>query len=179
MRHPTAIIDTSAKIPASCTIGPYCVIGAEVELGEDCELISHVTIHGPTKIGSHNRFFPFCAVGIEPQDVSYRGEKTRLEMGDHNVIRECVTINRGTVKGGGVTRVGSHTRSMAYASVGLERRGFTKERIKKIHHAFRVLLNSKLNTTQALEKLKSEGDHGDDVAMLVRFIEESERGVIK
>jgi UDP-N-acetylglucosamine acyltransferase len=226
-------------------------------MGEDCELISHVVLHGPTKIGSHNRFFPFCSIGIEPQDVSYRGEKTRLEMGNHNVIRECVTINRGTVKGGGVTRVGSHTLLMAYAhvghdtvvgdsamlvngatvaghviiqewavvgalccvhqfvrigahsyvgggtvitqdvlpfakvsvpresrsyglnSVGLERRGFSKERIKKIHHAFRVLLNSKLNTTQALEKLKCEVDQGDDVAMLLRFIEESERGIIK
>jgi UDP-N-acetylglucosamine acyltransferase len=257
MRHPTAIIDPGAKIPASCSIGPYCVIGAEVELGEDCELISHVTIHGPTRIGSHNRFFPYCAIGIEPQDVSYRGEKTRLQMGDHNIIRECVTINRGTVKGGGITRVGSHTLLMAYAhvghdtvvgdramlvncatvaghvtieewavigalccvhqfvrigahsyigggtvitqdvlpfakvsapretrsyglnSVGLERRGFSKERIQKIHHAFRVLLNSKLNTSQAVEKLKSEGDHGEDVAMLLRFIKESERGVIK
>jgi len=64
-------------------------------------------------------------------------------------------------------------------AIGLERRGFSKERIRKIHHAFRLLLNSKLNTTQALEKLKSEGDHGEDVAMLVRFIEESQRGVIK
>src|SRR5262249_62304047 len=118
MRHPTAIIDPRAKIPASCSIGPYCVIGAEVELGENCQLISPVTIHGPTKIGSHNRLFPYCAIGIEPQDVSYQGEKTRLEMGDHNVIRECVTINRGTVKGGGVTRVGSHTLLMAYAHVG-------------------------------------------------------------
>jgi len=257
MRHPTAIIDPNAKIPASCTIGPYCVVGPDVELGESCELISHVTIHGPTKAGSHNRFFPYCAVGIEPQDVSYAGEKTRLEIGDHNVFRECVTINRGTVKGGGVTRVGSHTLLMAYAhvghdtvigdramlvngatvaghviveewavvgalccvhqfvrigahsyigggtvitqdvlpfakvsapretrsyglnSVGLERRGFSKERIKKIHHAFRVLLNSKLNTSQALEKIASEGDQGEDVAMLLRFIEESERGVIK
>ena len=257
MRHPTAIIDPNTKIPASCTIGPYCVIGPEVELGENCELISHVTIHGPTKAGSNNRFFPFCAIGIEPQDVSYAGEKTRLEVGDHNVIRECVTINRGTVKGGGVTRVGSHTLIMAYAhvghdtvvgdramlvngatvaghviveewavvgalccvhqfvrigahsyigggtvitqdvlpfakvsapretrsyglnSVGLERRGFSKERIKKIHHAFRVLLNSKLNTSQALEKISSEGDQGEDVAMLLRFIKASERGVIK
>jgi UDP-N-acetylglucosamine acyltransferase len=253
----TATVDPQAKVPASCSIGPYCVIGAEVELGEDCELISHVAIHGPTRIGSHNRFFPFCAVGGEPQDVTYAGEKTRLEMGDHNVVREYATINRGTVKGGGVTRVGSHTLIMAYAhighdsvvdnramlvngatlaghviveewavvgalccvhqftrigahayigggtvvtkdvlpfakvaaprevrtfglnAVGLERRGFSKERIHAIHHAFRVLLNSKLNTTQALEKLKAEGDQGEDVAMLIRFIEESERGVVK
>lgn len=257
MPHPTAIVDPTAKIPASCSIGPYCAIGADVELGEHCELMSHVTIHGPAKIGSHNRFFPFCAIGGEPQDLSFRGEKTRLEIGDHNVIREFVTVNRGTLKGGGVTRLGSHTLLMAYAhvahdnflgdhvimanaatlaghvtieewavvgafsavhqfarvgahayigggtivtkdvlpfakvvapreartyglnAVGLERRGFSKERIQKIHHAFRVLLNSKLNTTQALEKLKSEGEQGEDVAMLLRFIEESERGVVK
>src|SRR5262249_16161877 len=118
MRHPTAIIDPGAKIPDSCSIGPYCVIGAEVELGDNCELISDVTINGQRQMGADSRFFPYCAVGIEPQDVTYRGEKTRLEMGDHNVIRECVTINRGTVKGGGVTRVGSHTLLMAYAHVG-------------------------------------------------------------
>jgi UDP-N-acetylglucosamine acyltransferase len=257
MIAPTATVDTQAKVPASSSIGPYCVIGAEVELGEDCELISHVVIDGPAKIGSRNRFFPFCAVGGEPQDVTYGGEKTRLEMGDHNVVREYATINRGTVKGGGVTRVGSHTLIMTSAhighdcaigdhtmlinlatlaghvtveewavvgalcsvhqfvrigahayigggtvvtkdvapfakvsapreartfglnAVGLERRGFSRERIRRIHHAFRVLLSSKLNTTQALEKLKAEGDQGEDVAMLIRFIEESERGVIK
>jgi UDP-N-acetylglucosamine acyltransferase len=256
MPHPTAIIDPSAKVPASCSVGPYCVIGAGVELGEHCELISHVSIQGPSRIGSHNRFFPFCSIGAEPQDVSFRGEETWLEIGDHNVIRESVTLNRGTAKGGGVTRVGSHTLIMAYShvghdtvigdhamlvngatlaghvnieewavvgalccvhqfvrigahsyigggtvitqdvlpfakvsapretrayglnSVGLERRGFSKERIQKIHHAFRVLLSSKLNTSQALEKLKAEGDHGEDVAMLMRFIETSERGVI-
>ncbi len=257
MIHPTANVDPAAKVPASCSIGPYCVIGPEVELGENCELIAHVTIYGPARIGSHNRFFPFSAIGGEPQDVTYKGEKTRLEIGDHNVFRECVTVNRGTVKGGGVTRVGSHTLMLAYAhvghdcrvgdhamlvnaatlaghatveewavigalsavhqfcrvgahayvgggtmvtkdvlpfakavsprdartfglnAVGLERRGFSKERVQKIHHAFRVLFNSNLNTTQALEKLKAEGDPGDDVAMLIRFIEESERGVIK
>jgi UDP-N-acetylglucosamine acyltransferase len=232
-------------------------VGADVELGENCELISHVVIHGPAKIGANNRFFPFCAIGGEPQDISYKGEKTRLEMGDNNVVRECVTLNRGTVKGGGVTRVGSHTLIMAYShvghdsvvgdhamlvngatlaghvtveewavvgalcpvhqfvrigahsyigggttitqdvlpfskcvqprevkvfgtnSVGLERRGFSKERITRIQHAFRVLVNCKLNTTQALEKLKAEGEQGEDVAMLIRFIEQSERGVIK
>ena len=103
--HPTAIIDPRAKVPASCKVGPYCVIGAEVELGENCRLLSHVTIEGPTKIGSHNSFFPYGAIGMAPQDITYKGEPTQLEIGDHNEIREYVTINRGTVKGGGVTRV--------------------------------------------------------------------------
>ena len=257
MIHPTAIIDPTARVPASCSVGPYCVVGAEVELGENCELMAHVVIHGPAKIGDHNRFFPFCAIGIEPQDLTYKGEKTGVEIGDHNVVREYVTINRGTAKGGGTTKVGNNTLLMAYShighdsvigdramlvngatlaghvtveewavvgalcpvhqfvrigahsyigggtvitkdvlpfskcvtprhtqayglnAVGLERRGFSKERIQKIHHAFRVLLNSKLNTTQAVEKLQSEGDQGEDVAMLLRFIAEAERGIIK
>ncbi len=109
MIHPTAIIDSTARVDASCSIGPYCVLGPDVELGEHCELMSHVVIHGPAKIGSHNRFFPFCAIGGEPQDLSFKGEKTRLEIGSHNVIREYATINRGTSKGGGMTKVGSHT----------------------------------------------------------------------
>src|SRR5437588_3089384 len=103
--HPTAIIHSSARVPASCSVGPYCVVGEGVELGESCELISHVVMQGPAKIGTHNRFFPFCAVGTEPQDTTYQGEKTRIEMGDYNVVREYATLNRGTVKGGGVTRI--------------------------------------------------------------------------
>jgi UDP-N-acetylglucosamine acyltransferase len=255
--HPTAIVDTKSKIHPSCTIGPYCVIGPEVELGEGCRLASHVVIEGPAKIGADNHFSPFTSIGRAPQDISYAGEPTRLEIGDHNVIREFVTINRGTVKGGGCTRVGDHNLIMAYThiahdcqvgshiimanaatlgghvtvgdwatvgalcpvhhfvrigthafigggttitrdvlpfsktsaergthayglnAVGLERRGFTKERIRKIHHAYRVLLASKLNTSQAIEKLKAESDIGEDVEMLIRFIEASERGVIK
>src|SRR5258707_15683319 len=115
--HPTAIIDPSARIHASCKIGPYCVIGPEVELGEGCRLASHVVIEGPTTIGEHNRFAPFSSIGTVPQDITYAGEPTRLEIGDHNEIREFVTINRGTVKGGGLTRVGSHTLVMAYTHI--------------------------------------------------------------
>jgi len=255
--HPTAIVHPAAKIPSSSRIGPYCVVGAGVELGDGCELISQVVVEGPSSIGSRNRFFPFSSIGLGPQDLSYQGEPTRLEMGDDNVVREFVTINRGTVKGGGVTRIGSHVLIMAYThiahdcvigdhvimanaatlgghvvvedwatvgalcpvhhfvrigahsfvgggttitrdvlpfsktaaergthayglnTVGLERRGFSKERIQKIHHAYKLLLASKLNTSQALEKLKSEADRGEDIETLIRFIEASERGVIK
>jgi UDP-N-acetylglucosamine acyltransferase len=257
MIHPTAVVDPEARVPASCRIGPYCVVDAGVELGEECELVSHVHVGGPTKIGSHNRFLPFSSIGMAPQDLKYAGEPTRLELGDHNVVREFVTINRGTVGGGGVTRVGSHCLIMAYThiahdcrigdhvimanaatlgghvtvedwatvgalcpvhqyvrvgthayigggttvtqdvlpfsktvayrdtrafgvnAVGLERRGYSKERIRRIHHAFKLLQTSKLNTSQALERLKSEADRGEDADMLIRFIESSERGVIK
>ena len=255
--HATAIVDSQAKIPSSCKIGPYCVIGPNVELGESCHLISHVTIEGPTRIGADNEFFPFSSIGMAPQDLTYKGEQTRLEVGDHNKVREFVTINRGTVKGGGLTKVGDSNLIMAYVHIahdcqigshiimanaatlgghvtvgdwanvgalcpvhhfvrigeysiigggttvtrdvmpfsktaaergthayglnalGLERRGFTKERIKKLHHAYRVLLASKLNTSQAIEKLKAESDRGEDVDRLIAFIESSERGVVK
>jgi UDP-N-acetylglucosamine acyltransferase len=255
--HPTAIVSPDATLHPSCKIGPFCTVGPNVDMGENCELMANVAIEGPTKIGADNKFFPFSSIGLAPQDLSYAGEPTRLEIGDHNEIREFVTINRGTVKGGGLTKIGSHVLIMAYThiahdcvigdhvllanaatlgghvivedwaqvgalcpvhhfvrigthafvgggttvtqdvlpfsktsaergtraygmnSVGLERRGFTKQRLRKIHHAYKVLLASRLNTTQALAKLKAEGDQGEDVEMLIRFVESSERGVIK
>src|SRR5258708_33137491 len=106
---PPAIIDPEAKLPGSCKVGPYCVIGAGVELGERCRLVSHVAIDGPTKIGSDNAFFPFAAIGIAPQDTSYKGEATRLEIGDHNEIREDVPISRRTVEGDGLAPGGRRT----------------------------------------------------------------------
>jgi len=226
-------------------------------MGEGCHLVSHVTIEGPTKMGADNGIFPFASIGMAPQDLTYKGEPTRLEIGDHNEIREFVTINRGTTKGGGLTKIGDSNLIMAYVhvahdchvgnhiimanaatlgghvtvgdwanvgalcpvhhfvrigehsiigggttvtrdvmpfsktsaargtsayglnAVGLERRGFTRERIKKLHHAYRVLLASKLNTSQAIEELKGEADRGEDIDRLIEFIESSERGVIK
>lgn len=233
------------------------MVGPEVELGDGCELVSHVTVEGPTKIGSDNKIFPFASIGMAPQDLSYAGEQTRLEIGNHNQIREFTTLNRGTAKGRQLTSLGNHVLVMAYAhvahdcvigdhvilanaatlgghvtveewavvgalcpvhqfvrigahsyigggttitkdvlpfsktaaardthayglnAVGLERRGFSKERIRKIHHAYKILLASRLNTSQALEKLKLEPERGEDVDSLIRFIEESQRGVVK
>ena len=255
--HPTAIVAAGAQIPESCTVGPYCTIGANVVLGEECELVSHVVLDGHLTMGNRNRVFPFACLGVAPQDLKYAGEPTRAVIGDDNTIREYVTISRGTAGGGGVTTIGSGCLIMAYThighdssigngcilansatlaghvtvedyavvgalcpvhqfcrigrysyigggttitqnvlpysmtsaardthaygmnKVGLERRGFSKERIAKIHHAYKILLASKLNTSQALEKLKAEPDRGEDVEMLIRFIEESERGIIK
>lgn len=255
--HPTAIIEAGAKIPASCKIGPFCFVGDGVEMGENCELVSHVVLRGPAKLGSNNKFFSFVVAGEGPQDLSFKGEPTRLEIGDNNSIREYTSIHRGTTKGGGVTRVGSHCLIMAYThiahdcqigdyvimanaatlaghvivedyavvgalcpvhqfvhigkhsyvgggttitqdvlpfsktsavrevhayganSVGLQRKGFSPERVRKIQKAFRTLLASKLNTTQAIEKIKGEGELGEDVEYLVNFIEQSERGVLK
>ncbi len=251
-----AIVSPQARVPDSCQIGPFCVIGPDVELGENCRLESHVVIHGPTRIGARNHFFPFSTIGLAPQDLTYNGEPTRLEMGDDNTVREFCSLHRGTVKGGGLTRIGSHNLIMAYChiahdcivgnhvimancatlgghvtvedyasvgafspvhqfvrvgrhaylgggtittqdvlpfsktsadrenhayginKIGLERRGFSTERIRALHRAFRLLLNSGLNTTQALEQITA-GEMNEDVEELVEFIRSSERGFIK
>ena len=253
--HPSAVIAAGAVVPDSCTVGPFCTIGPEVELGEDCTLISHVVLDGRTRIGARNVFHPFCVVGVAPQDLKYGGEPTALEIGNDNTIRECVTISRGTVGGGGVTRLGSDCLLMAgahighdsqvgshcimancatlaghviiedYATVGafcpvhqhcivgkyafigggtivtqdvlpfsltssrrenkafginkvgLQRRGFSAERLQVLQKAFRLLLAAKLNTSQALEQINEL--EGEDAALLAAFLSRSERGVIK
>ena len=255
--HPTAIVAASACIPQSSTIGPYCTIGPDVVLGEACELVSHVVLDGHLRMGAGNRVYPFANLGIAPQDLKYKGEPTALEIGEDNIIRECVTISRGTANGGGVTRIGSHCLIMAYThighdtsigshcilangatlaghvtvedyanvgalcpvhqfcrigrhayvgggttitqdvlpysltsakrqthayslnKVGLERAGFTREQTRALHNAFRILLAGKLNTSQALQKLKKEGAAEANVAYLIEFIERAERGIIK
>ncbi len=116
--HPTAIVAEGAKIPASCTVGPYCTIGANVVLGEGCVLVSHVVLDGHLTMGDNNGIFPFACLGMAPQDLKYKGEPTQLVIGDNNEIREYVTISRGTAGGGGVTRVGSGCLIMAYTHIG-------------------------------------------------------------
>ncbi|MGH9470454.1 MAG: acyl-ACP--UDP-N-acetylglucosamine O-acyltransferase [Terriglobia bacterium] len=115
--HPTAIIDTAARLACTVTVGPYSVIGKDVELGDDCEVMSHVVIGGPARAGKGNRFFPYASIGLDPQDTKYHGEQTRLEIGDGNTFREFVTVHRGTEEGGGVTRIGSRNLLMAYVHV--------------------------------------------------------------
>jgi UDP-N-acetylglucosamine acyltransferase len=255
--HPTAIVAATASIPESCIVGPYCTIGADVVLGEDCELVSHVVLDGKTHFGARNRVYSFACLGGAPQDLKYRGEPTALEIGDDNTIRECVTISRGTRGGGGTTRVGNHCLIMAYTHIGhdstignhcilangatlaghvtvedhasvgalcpvhqfcrigkhayvgggttitqdvlpysltsakrdthayslnrigLERSGFSQNQLRALQHAYRILLAAKLNTSQALERLRAEGEPEACVAYLLEFIEASQRGVIK
>lgn len=117
MIHPTAIIDDSATLGENVSVGPYSIIGADVEIGAGCVIASHVVIKGPTKIGKNNRIFQFASLGEEPQDKKYNGEPTLLEIGDNNLIREAVTINRGTVQGGNVTRIGHNNWIMAYVHI--------------------------------------------------------------
>ena len=115
--HPTAIIDASARLGERVSVGPYSIIGADVEIGDDTWIGPHVVINGPTRIGRENRIYQFASLGDAPQDKKYAGEKTRLEIGDRNVIRECCTVNRGTVQDRGVTTIGNDNWIMAYVHI--------------------------------------------------------------
>jgi UDP-N-acetylglucosamine acyltransferase len=110
---PRAIVDPGARLAPDVTVGPWSMIGPDVEIGPGCEIGPHVVIKGPTRIGRDNRFFQFASIGEVPQDKKYHGEDTVLEIGDRNVIREFVTMHRGTVQGGNVTRLGSDNLIMA------------------------------------------------------------------
>jgi len=118
------MIDSSAKIAKSAEvddgveIGPYCVVGPNVRIKKGTKLISHVVVDGWTEIGEDNLIFPFTYLGAIPQDLKYKGEKTHLKIGDSNTIREGVTINLGTVQGGGVTSLGSNNLLMSYVHLG-------------------------------------------------------------
>ncbi len=255
--HSQAVVAESAKLAASVQVGPYAVIGEGVELGEGCIVHAHATIGGPSVFGRNNVFHPYCVIGGEPQDYTYRGERTELAVGDGNIFREHVTISRGTAKGGGVTRIGNNnfflagshvghdsqvgsnslfvnaatlaghvivedfvtlgafspvhqfcrlgryayigastvitqdvppfalvvtereTRLFGPNTIGLERKGFSPERVKTLQRAFRLLSRSKLNTSQALAEIRRLSGGSEDVAELIRFIESSERGIIK
>lgn len=112
-----AIVDSNAKIEANVVIGPWTTIGADVEIGEGTVIASHVVVKGPTKIGKHNKIFQFSSIGEECQDKKYKGEPTRLEIGDHNVIREGCTLHRGTIQDQSLTKIGNHNLLMGYVHV--------------------------------------------------------------
>jgi UDP-N-acetylglucosamine acyltransferase len=109
MIHKTAIIDQKAKINSNVEIGPYTVVGPNVEIGEGSKIQSHVNITGHTIIGKNNKIFPFASIGNEPQDLKYKGEKTKLEIGNGNIIREYTNVNTGTIGGGGITKIGNNS----------------------------------------------------------------------
>ncbi len=117
MIDPRAVVDSRAELDENVTVGPFAVIGAGVQIAAGTEIGPHVVVCGDTRIGCDNRIFQFASVGEDPQDKKYNGEPTRLEIGDRNQIREFTTINRGTVQGGGVTRIGDDNLLMAYTHV--------------------------------------------------------------
>jgi UDP-N-acetylglucosamine acyltransferase len=116
--HPTAVVEPGAQVDPTCEIGPYAVVGPHVTLGPRNVLSAHSVVTGHTTLGEGNRVFPHAVLGEVPQDLKYRGEPTRLEIGNRNTFRECATVNLGTVGGGGVTRIGNGCLLMAYSHIG-------------------------------------------------------------
>lgn len=115
--HATAIVDPAASIAATADVGPFCVVGANVVVGAGTKLMGHVFIEGPCVIGEENTFYPYATVGVAPQDLKYKGERSETRIGHRNRIREFVTIHRGTEGGGMVTQIGSDNLLMAYTHI--------------------------------------------------------------
>ena len=115
--HPTAIVDPAAELAAEVDLGPYCIVGAGARIGRGSRLDAHVVIQGDTHVGEGCRFFPFSSIGQPPQDLKFKGERTRLRIGRGNVFREFVTVHVGTAGGGGETRIGDENFFMAYTHI--------------------------------------------------------------
>jgi UDP-N-acetylglucosamine acyltransferase len=252
--HASAVVSPRAVLADGVTVGPFATIGDDVTLGAGTSVGSHASIEGPAVLGEGNRVFAHATLGFEPQDVTYKGEPTRLVVGGHNIFREFVTIHRGTVADHGETVIGSRNYFMAYThiahdsrigsdcviancaslaghvevgdwvvigaftvahqfvrigshaflgaysglrrdalpfcrtdglldaktyginTIGLKRRGFSDDRVEALQRAYRLLVRSKLNTTQALAKIEEELSGQPDVEQLVAFIKSSQRG---
>ena len=256
MIHPTAVIDSSAKLADSVEVGAYSIIGANVEIGENSWVGPHVVVQGPTKIGTENKLFQFSSIGEIPQDKKYHGETSSLEIGDRNTIREFATINRGTEDGGGITRIGNDNWLMAYIHVahdcqvgnntifannaslaghaiiedfailggftlvhqfckigqhafcgmgsaiskdvppyvmvngspahthglnseGLKRKGFSKETLKALREAYKIIYRSNNTVDVAKTALKVLAEKYPEVQNMLTFLEESERGILR
>ena len=254
--HPSAVVSPRARIGSGCFIGPFSIVGDDVELKDGVRLESHVVIEGRTVIGQDTRVFPFVSIGLPAQDLKYKGEPSETHIGRRNLIREFVTIHRGTTGGGMLTQigddcllmaqahvahdcilgdgvimanaatlaghviiednanvgaysgvhqfcrvgreayiggysvvvkdalpfaltVGNHARCYGLNTTGMKRRGYSASVISSLHRAFRLLLSAKLNTSQALERIKEELKDSAEVDSLVEFIESSRRGVVK
>lgn len=254
--HPTAVIDSSARLGDNVEIGPYSIIGAGVQIGAGSVIGPHVVIQGPTTIGVDNHIFQFASIGEIPQDKKFHGEESRLEIGDRNHIREFVTINRGTADGGGVTRIGSDNWLMAYIHIahdcivgnnvifsngaslaghvvvddhaslggftlvhqfchigahafcgmgsaiskdvppyvivngnpahphglnleGLKRRGFSKQALKALRDAYKLLYRQGLTLEEALPGLQQLASSCEEVKQFIEFIKASTRGIIR
>jgi UDP-N-acetylglucosamine acyltransferase len=250
------VISADAVLAEGVEVGPFSVIGPGVEIGPGTVIGPHVVIEGPTRIGECNRIFQFASVGAVPQDKKFRGEVSRLEIGDRNVIRECVTLHRGTAQDQGVTRIGNENLFMAYAHVahdcvigdqcvlannatlgghvhlgdwsimgglsaihqfckvgahafiannaavtrdvppyvmvvgqpaqahsvnteGLRRRGYTAEQIRNIRGAFRVLYRSGLKLADAAQQIEALAKEQPELQLIVEFLPQSTRSIVR
>lgn len=253
--HPTAIVDSTAELGAGTVVGPYCIIGPNVLLGANCWLQHHVTLGGPMQAGARNKFYAYCSIGQQTQDLKYAGEPTYLVIGDENTFREFCTVNRST-SATGKTSISSCGNFLAYSHighdctvgdavvfsnnatlaghvqigdhaimggltavhqfcrigrfaitggcskivqdvppfmiadgnpaevrgvnlVGLERSNFAPESVKLIKEAFRLIYRSKYNTGQALDAVRAELPQSAEIMQILKFIDDSERGIIR
>jgi UDP-N-acetylglucosamine acyltransferase len=253
---PRAVVHPDAKLAAGVAVGPFCIIGTGVEIGEGTSVESHVVIKGPTRIGRHNKIYQFSTLGEATPDLKYKGEPTTLTIGDHNIIREGVTIHRGTVQDRGDTLIGDHNLLMAYVHVGhdsvigdhcilvnnsalaghviigdwailsgytlvhqfcrigahsftgmgtavgkdipafmmvagspaaarninvegLKRRGFKKDDIAALSHAYKTLYRRGLTVDEALAELREQASGNSHVQTLIDSITASTRGIVR
>ncbi len=256
MIDPSVKISATADVAADAEIGPYTIIGDDVIIGSRTRVGPHVVIKGPTTIGTENNIYQFASIGDDPQDRKYQGEKTRLEIGDRNTIREYCTVNRGTVQDAGVTRIGDDNWIMAYVHIahdcvvgnhtilannatlgghvrigdfailggfagvhqfcrvgahsfismyarlpqdvppyvtvsgqppapkginseGLKRRGFSKDQIRNIRGAYRVLYRSGLKLEEAMAEISQMAESADEIRPLAEFLKQSERSILR
>ncbi|MFQ5983304.1 MAG: acyl-ACP--UDP-N-acetylglucosamine O-acyltransferase [Woeseiaceae bacterium] len=256
MIHPTAIVADTAVIADGVEIGPYSVIAENVEIGAGTRIDSHVVINGPTRIGEDNHIYQFASIGDDPQDKKYRGEVTRLEIGDRNTIREYCTISRGTVQDKGVTVLGDDNWIMAYVHIahdcrigsrtimannatlaghvhigdwailggfsgahqfchigahsflgmysgvkqdvpayvmvtgvpgtptginseGLKRRDFSKQQIRNIKNAYRIVYRNGLKLAEAITEIEGLADDQPELRVFLDSLRNSERGLIR
>ena len=254
--HPTAIVDAKAELADDVTIGPYSVIGPDVKIDSGSSIGSHVVVTGHTTIGKHNQIFQFSSLGEAPQDKKYKGEPTKLEIGDHNTIREFCTFNRGTSQDKGLTKIGNHNWIMAYVHIahdcyvhnntilannsslaghvvmddyailggftlvhqfckigqhvitavgsvvfkdippyvtasgynanphginaeGLKRRGFSADSITNIKRAYKTLYRQSLTLDEAKVALTQQALTAPELTLLVEFLNQSTRGIIR
>ncbi len=254
--HPTAIVDAKAELADDVTIGPYSVIGPDVKIDSGSSIGSHVVVTGHTTIGKHNQIFQFSSLGEAPQDKKYKGEPTKLEIGDHNTIREFCTFNRGTSQDKGLTKIGNHNWIMAYVHIahdcyvhnntilannsslaghvvmddyailggftlvhqfckigqhvitavgsvvfkdippyvtasgydanphginaeGLKRRGFSADSITNIKRAYKTLYRQSLTLDEAKVALTQQALTATELTLLVEFLNQSTRGIIR
>lgn len=254
--HPTAIVDTKAELADDVTVGAFSIIGPDVKIDSGTRVGSHVVINGHTSIGKKNEIFQFSSLGEAPQDKKYKDEPTKLEIGDHNTIREFCTFNRGTAQDKGITKIGDHNWIMAYVHIahdchvhnhtilannsslaghvdmfdhailggftlvhqfckigqhvitavgsvvfkdippyvtasgydanphginaeGLKRRGFSTESITHIKRAYKTLYRQSLTLEEAKQALTQEALNAPELDILVAFLNQSTRGIIR
>ncbi|MCX8031243.1 MAG: acyl-ACP--UDP-N-acetylglucosamine O-acyltransferase [Thermodesulfovibrionales bacterium] len=254
--HPTAIVSPDAVIHKDVSIGPFCLVGKGVTIKKGTKLFSHIVVEGNTQIGENCRIYPFTTIGLPPQDLKYKDEETGVKIGDNNIIRENITIHRGSIKGDGLTEIGNDNFLMAYVhiahdckvgnsvimanaatlgghvtigdfavigglvaihqftrigaycmiggfsgvvldvipymmasgeraklygpnTIGLKRHGFSDEKIQLLKKVYKIIFREKNTLQKAKERIQNELPQTEEIKNILRFIDESQRGICR